>query len=611
MCGIIGLAGKHMPAKAVFTQALDALAHRGPDAEGFFQEHDICLGHRRLSILDLRPEANQPMFSRCGRYVCVFNGEIYNYQDLGRQFGLHLRTHCDTEVLIELYARLGDDFVQHLNGMFAIAIYDRHQQRLTLWRDRLGIKPLFYYFDGHTLAFASELKGIEQMQLPLALRQEAIAAFLHLGYIPAPLSIYRQVYKLPPGCKLQWHGQQLQIEHYWQARQFAQIQTHWTETEAKHTLKQLLSSSVRYRLISDVPVGVLLSGGVDSGLVAAVAAQESKHRLQTFSIGFEEAQFNEAPFAEQVAQALGSEHHTDYVSARRAIDYIPRIIDIYDEPYADESALPTLLVSLLAKRSVTVALGGDGGDELFWGYGVYQWAERTAKKWFRRARPLLPLLGFIPERRLRKLAAMSRWKSEDLKPWHLFSQEQGFFSLQEIDSLLCASPGNYGLPSMAMPPGLSATCRQALFDLHYYLPDDLLTKVDRASMQVALEVRVPLLDYRIAEFALSLPDHLKYRQGQRKYLLRRLLNDYLPSALFERPKKGFAIPLAAWMQGELKDLFWDGLSENIVRKHGVVQAAYVTKLKRGFEKGNHSLYRRLWALWVLHLFLEQKSGTGI
>lgn len=611
MCGIIGLAGKHMPAKAVFTQALDALAHRGPDAEGFFQEHDICLGHRRLSILDLRPEANQPMFSRCGRYVCVFNGEIYNYQDLARQFGLHLRTHCDTEVLIELYARLGDDFVQHLNGMFAIAIYDRHQQRLTLWRDRLGIKPLFYYFDGHTLAFASELKGIEQMQLPLALRQEAIAAFLHLGYIPAPLSIYRQVYKLPPGCKLQWHGQQLQIEHYWQARQFAQIQTHWTETEAKHTLKQLLSSSVRYRLISDVPVGVLLSGGVDSGLVAAVAAQESKHRLQTFSIGFEEAQFNEAPFAEQVAQALGSEHHTDYVSARRAIDYIPRIIGIYDEPYADESALPTLLVSLLAKRSVTVALGGDGGDELFWGYGVYQWAERTAKKWFRRARPLLPLLGFIPERRLRKLAAMSRWKSEDLKPWHLFSQEQGFFSLQEIDSLLCASPGNYGLPSMAMPPGLSATCRQALFDLHYYLPDDLLTKVDRASMQVALEVRVPLLDYRIAEFALSLPDHLKYRQGQRKYLLRRLLNDYLPSALFERPKKGFAIPLAAWMQGELKDLFWDGLSENIVRKHGVVQAAYVTKLKRSFEKGNHSLYRRLWALWVLHLFLEQKSGTGI
>jgi asparagine synthase (glutamine-hydrolysing) len=610
MCGILGLAGKKAEGfnRQLFLQALDTLAHRGPDAHGIFQAEKIHLGHRRLSILDLRPEANQPMFSHCGRYVCVFNGEIYNYRELAQQFGLRLRTHCDTEVLVELYARLGDAFVHHLNGMFAIALYDRQLECLTLWRDRLGIKPLFYYFDGHTLAFASELKAIEKLHLPLRLQSKAIAAFLHVGYIPAPLSIYEEVYKLPPGSRLRWHNGQLHVEPYWRAQDFAHIDPKWTETEAKSKLKELLSSSVRYRLISDVPVGVLLSGGIDSSLVAAVAAQESPQRIQTFSIGFEEENFNEAPYAEQVAEKLNSIHHSDYISARQAIDHIPKIIDIYDEPYADESALPTLLVSRLAKQSVTVALGGDGGDELFWGYGLYQWAERSERAWFQMMRPLFSLLYAAPERRLRKLANMSQWKTKEQKPWHLFSQEQGFFTLQEVDRLLCPPSTDYGLPPLLFSQKSPPAYRQALFDLCYYLPDDLLTKIDRASMQVALEVRVPLLDYRLVEFALSLPPQFKYRHGQRKYLLRKLLADYLPPALFERPKKGFAIPLANWMQRELKSMFWDGLSASVIGRYGIVETREVERLKHAFEKGDLSCYRRLWALWVLHLFMEKKKS---
>ncbi|NJO01271.1 MAG: hypothetical protein HC880_05855 [Bacteroidia bacterium] len=378
------------------------------------------------------------------------------------------------------------------------------------------------------------------------------------------------------------------------------------EPEAKKQLKKLLSSSVSYRLISDVPLGVFLSGGIDSSIIAALATEASPRPINTFSIGFEESDWNEAPYAREVSKALGTEHHEFIVSLDEAKALIPQLVDIYDEPFADSSAIPTYLLSQLAAKHVKVVLGGDGGDELFLGYGMYQWAERLSKRFWQNLRkPISRSLALFKADRYQKASSLFDYNNKQELLSHIFSQEQWLFSRREIEGLLVSplQQRRYQRPLQNRP--LNPMEQQALFDLGFYLPDDLLVKVDRATMRHSLEGRVPLLDHRVVEFAINLAPGLRYKNGITKYLLKQVLYDYLPEKLFDRPKQGFSIPLADWLQGDLKYLLEEFLSKSVIEKHGLVKYEPVEQLKNKFLKGQTYYYNRLWTLVVLHQFLRK------
>jgi asparagine synthase (glutamine-hydrolysing) len=377
------------------------------------------------------------------------------------------------------------------------------------------------------------------------------------------------------------------------------------ETSAKAQLESLLASSVNYQLISDVPLGVFLSGGIDSSLITALAVKQSAGTVNTFSIGFEESRYSEASYAKEVARHLGTSHHELIVTAREARNLIETMMDVYDEPYADSSAIPTMLVSEFARRQVTVVLCGDGADELFFGYGMYQWAQRLATPGLKYIKnPLARVLKQGRLARYQKAAGMLDYEDTDCLPGHIFSQEQGFFSRKELKEIMITPyPKDLCLPALMPGRDLTAMESQSLFDMQYYLPDDLLVKVDRASMQYGLEARVPYLDHRVVEFALNLSPDLKYKNGISKYLLKEILYQYVPRQLFERPKRGFSIPLHEWLRKDLKHLLDDYLNESLVRKAGVVKYEMVKALKRDFLEGNSYVYNRLWVLIVLHRFL--------
>ncbi|WP_026998400.1 asparagine synthase (glutamine-hydrolyzing) [Eisenibacter elegans] len=621
MCGIAGWFQPQNSPPLFTLEGLAAmtarLAHRGPDAEGLFADQYCALGHRRLSILDLSAAGQQPMISACGRYVVVYNGEIYNFRELAHTHQLALQGRSDTEVLLALFAKMGDACVHQLNGMFAWAIYDTHHHRIHLCRDRLGIKPLYYYWDGQRLAFASELKALKtlmgQANIPLQHHTEALSYYLQWGFIPAPYTAYTHIYKLPPA-----HQATLTIEGQWQLAPYWQLPTPRFPLitdlpTATEQLQDLLRSAVNYRLISDVPVGVFLSGGIDSSLVAALAAEVQASPIKTFSISFVEADFDEAPYAEGVAKALGTTHQTFRLSWQEAQTRLAQLPQLYDEPFADSSALPTLLLSQAARAEVSVALGGDGGDELFWGYGRYPLASRLQYlKALGNLRRMtgqgLSLAADLPlpsmqRARLAKAGQLLQLPTQHRQAY-LFSQEQLFFSPQQAAELM--GKPNPSLHWMYEPPAkLSAATRQSLWELQYYLPDDLLTKVDRASMACGLELRVPLLDYRVAEWSMQLSPKLKRFQGQDKYLLKQVLYRYLPSVMFERPKRGFAIPLAKWLQQDWHYLIEQHLSTENIRRVGLVDETLVQQYVQRFESGEYWRYHQLWALIVLHQFLEQ------
>jgi asparagine synthase (glutamine-hydrolysing) len=618
MCGINGFYSR----KGFFKEEqlrpmTDALQHRGPEASGQFWDGICGLGHRRLKILDLSTHANQPMHSQDGRFTIVFNGEVYNYRELAKQLEISLRTSSDTEVILELFAKEHHRFVYSLNGMFAIAIYDKQAQELFLFRDRIGIKPIYYYWDDENFAFASELKSLLTLpQIHKELNQEAVADFLHLGYVPHPKSIYKNIYKMPAGSWLRLSAEGLHQEKYWDLSEKIYDQATQNkltllnqEDEAKKQLKKILQSSVEYRLISDVPLGVFLSGGIDSSLVTALASEASSQPVRTFSIRFEEAKFNEAEYARQVANHLQTQHQEFTVSTQEAKELIPYLGDFYDEPFADSSAIPTYLVSKLAKQSVTVALGGDGGDELFFGYGMYQWAKRLSKgslKTFRK--PLAGALGLMKGNRYQKAKQLFAYPSEPELLSHIFSQEQQFFGRKELRMIL----QNPVLGAAYQTPTLKRTLtpmeKQAFFDLNYYLPDDLLTKVDRASMQHALELRVPLLDHRIIEFAINLHPSLKFKNGESKYLLKQVLYDYAPKTLFDRHKQGFSIPLVDWLRDDLSFLIDEFLNSEIIERYGIVKDKPIQEMIKKFKKGNTFYYHKIWSLIVLHQFLNKQFG---
>ncbi|MES2734549.1 MAG: asparagine synthase (glutamine-hydrolyzing) [Bacteroidota bacterium] len=628
MCGITGFFSTQFAFSSSDLRRMTyELSHRGPDAEGFFEEGPVGLGHRRLSILDLSAGANQPMFSQNDRYVIVYNGEVYNFQEIKDQLPhIAFCTTSDTEVILEAFAQWGNAFALRLNGMFAIAIYDRQTERLSIFRGRMGIKPLYYYWDGRKFAFASELKALTCLsQIPTVINSQAIPLFLQLGYIPVPHSIYQNIYKMPAGCLLTVNEKDgMAIEEYWNVNMAIEKQTINEEELAISKLDELLYASVKDQLISDVPVGIFLSGGIDSSLVATQAVRASTTKVNTFSIGFKTTsrgvnRFSEAEYARVVAQALGTNHHEFLVSIKEAQLLIEELGEVYDEPFADSSAVPTMLVSKLAREKVTVALSGDGGDELFLGYGMYQWAERLHTPFNKLARkPIRLLLGQMPGESYFKAHNMFSGLIDESIYQHIFSQEQGFFNRQEVNALLI----NRNYPKQAallpynefIPPAilrsLTASEKQSLFDLKYYLQDDLLVKVDRASMHYGLEARVPMLDNRLIDFALNLSPKLKYKNGERKYLLKQVLYKHLPPPMFDRPKQGFAIPLNHWLQTDLKYLIEDHLNESVIKQFKVVNYEAVRKLKERYLKGESYLYHRIWVLIVLHQFLLKNKAAN-
>tara|TARA_B100000963_G_scaffold59456_1_gene47472 strand:- start:1633 stop:3480 length:1848 start_codon:yes stop_codon:yes gene_type:complete len=609
MCGIAGFISKDY-GKEELVKMTNSLKHRGPDAFGYFfnAKQGIGLGHRRLSIVDLSKKANQPMKSHCKRYIMVYNGEVYNYREIANETGLsNWKTSSDSEVILEAFCKWGCDFVKKLNGMFAIAIYDLLEEKLLLFRDRMGIKPIYFFKDKNTLIFASEIKAINKLLTKKELNYNSIYAYLHLGYIPSDQSIYRDVCKVKPGSYCIIEKNQLKEKIYWEAASSISDKTFTNLNSAKKRLQSLLRSSVEKRLMGDVPIGTFLSGGIDSSIVTAVA-QEVKHScINTFSIGFNIPKYNESSYAIKVANFLKTNHHEFILDENDALSELENIIEHFDEPYADSSALPTMLVSKMAQKHVKICLSGDGGDELFMGYGAYQWTKRINHPIFGNFRyPISKILALSKDIRKKRAALVFNCPSTNWKS-HIFSQEQSFFSEKEISQLLVTNVEDKLIEELNATPNLkrelSPSEEQSFFDLNNYLIDDLLVKVDRSSMYSSIEARVPLLDHNIIEFALNISESLKIGKGGGKYILKELLYNYIPQSIMDRPKWGFSIPLEKWLKSELKYLIENYLNEDAIVQTKIFNKDFISNLIKKFYSGENYLYNRLWNIIVLQKFL--------
>jgi asparagine synthase (glutamine-hydrolysing) len=610
MCGITGI-WSLTPIQRNDTEAITRkLAHRGPDAQSVFLNSDqsIALGHRRLSVIDLSNVANQPMVSANGRFVIVFNGEIYNYVALRNELskhGIQFKTASDTEVLLAGFEKWGTSVMNRLEGMFAFAILDQIANKIFLARDRIGKKPLYYYSSDQVFVFASEPKAILAYPKCCAqLNQNALFEFLHVGYIPEPLTAWQSLSKLPSGTWAEVSApDKIEVHRYWSLEGSTKIEIQQSEQGVITQFHDLLKEAVSKRLQSDVPLGALLSGGTDSSLICAVANQLLDGRLKTFNVGFDDQKFDERDYAQRVANKLGTEHHSFTLSSKDALNYMEEYLIHFDEPFADTSAIPTLMVSEKTREQVTVALTGDGGDELFLGYGSYQWAERL-NTWGTIGSLLSPVLQKLP---LPISKAGEMFSDLTAKRQHLFSVEQGFFSQAELRKIakLDFTPFTYAEVSYLHKTPAE---RQALFDLNYYLKDDLLVKVDRASMRYGLECRCPLLDHKLVEFAVALPVQFKLRAGTRKYLPKKLLEDYLPGDLIHRPKWGFSVPLEKWLRTDLSYMIDLYLSESVVNRYGLLNEKEVSLLINRFKQGESKLYHRIWALIVLHHWLQRHAA---
>jgi asparagine synthase (glutamine-hydrolysing) len=621
MCGIAG----YISLNNDFTQqqlkdAAAVIHHRGPDADGFYFSPDNKIGfaHRRLSILDLSNAANQPMLSADGRYCIVFNGEVYNFSELKQQLkdkGASLKTTSDTEVIIELFAQQGASCFAKMNGMFAFAIHDKQKNTVTICRDHVGIKPLFYYLDDQSFVFASELKAIKKiLGNKLSVCNEAIPYFLHLGFIPEPLTIYNSTYKFPSAHYAEINLEKKSIDvspkAFWKLEDTITTVVTKDESAAKKELNELLHDAIQKQLISDVPIGTFLSGGIDSSLVTAIASKvNGSNKIKTFSIAIDDGKYNESKFAKQVANHLKTEHHEFAVKEKEVMELVDKLIPAYDEPFADSSSFPTMMVSRLARKHVTVALSGDGGDELFHGYGMYQWAKRLSNPLASITKAPLYAASKLMGNRYQRAGNLYDYTNSENIITHIFSQEQYYFKQNELASLLTNT--GFDFSRMNKLPGttrkLSATEKQSFWDFNHYLKDDLLVKVDRASMQYSLESRVPLLDYRLVEFAYNLSANLKIKDGTMKYLLKEVLYDHVPKEIFNRPKWGFAIPLDKWLSTDLKYLLDKYTSQVMIEKYNVIKYDSVKKIKEQYKNGKTYLYNRLWLIITLHWWLEENN----
>ncbi|MFM7449778.1 MAG: asparagine synthase (glutamine-hydrolyzing), partial [Leptolyngbyaceae cyanobacterium] len=602
----------------------------------------IALAHRRLAIVDLSPAGHQPMISNNGRYVIVFNGEIYNFLSLKQaleQRGHAFRGHSDTEVMLAAFTEWGvAAALPRFNGMFAFALWDRQERTLYLGRDRLGEKPLYYGWMGQTLLFGSELKALKaHPQFEGVIDRDALTLYLKYNYIPAPHTIYQGIYKLPPACLITLTSPTSSAKPvpYWSAQTAATdgMANPFTgsDREAIAKLDGLLRDAVGLRMIADVPLGAFLSGGVDSSTVVALMQAQSRQPIQTFSIGFDQAHYNEADHAKAVAQHLGTDHTELYVTPTEAMAVIPKLPTLYDEPFGDSSQIPTFLVSQLAKKTVTVSLSGDGGDELFAGYNRYLWAiaiwqtvgwlppvgrqlgakaltqlsPQTWDRLFQQFQPWLPnsWQQRLPGDKLHKLAeaiAVSDFRG-------LYNNLVSAWKTPTQVVLNAATVS----PSLLLAqdwPNLPDHTHQIMYlDTITYLPDDILVKLDRASMGVSLESRVPLLDHRLVEFAWSLPLSFKIRQSQSKWLLRQVLYQYVDPRLIDRPKTGFGIPIGDWLRGPLRDWAESLLNEHRLQQEGFFNPQPIRQKWQEHLSGSRNWQYHLWAVLVFQMWLHQEN----
>ncbi|HLP12589.1 MAG TPA: asparagine synthase (glutamine-hydrolyzing) [Flavobacteriales bacterium] len=613
MCGIFGvLSTTSLDAVELqrATKALGLLQHRGPDHCGNYHHNTIFLGHQRLSIIDCSPMANQPFVSACNNYVIVFNGEIYNYNALIQKFGLKTRTKSDTEVILELYIQHGKKVLEEIQGMFAFCIYDKRNNGLFIARDRLGIKPLYFAHMGNYFSFASEINplvcffpGIENEK-----NKTAITNFLHLGFIPAPHTLFKHIHKLQPGTWASVQNNHVETGIWFSVKETTPSTKHKAELGE---LKSILETAVEKQLIADVPVGCFLSGGIDSSLVTAIARKRAGKRLKTFTIGFEEAAKDESIYAQKIAKHLDTEHHSFVLNEKLALEICGQAIDAYGEPFADSSSIPTWLLSQVTSKHVKVALSGDGGDELFLGYGAYHWAKRLDNPFIKPSRKLISILLKQGNAKQKRAAELFNYKEKQHVRSHIFSQEQYLFSEYEVRDMCVHAEHNaiYEINNRVGKKGLNAIEQQQQFDLLYYLPDDLLTKIDRASMQHGLEVRVPLLDEEVFDYIIHIKTSSKLKGGELKYLLKKALGDYIPENLFNRPKQGFSIPLKKWLQQDLNYLINKFLSKQIIEQCGIIKPGETEKLLIRFNKYPDIYYNKVWCLIVLHYWLVKYASS--
>ncbi|NOT74593.1 MAG: asparagine synthase (glutamine-hydrolyzing) [Cyclobacteriaceae bacterium] len=618
MCGIAGIFSNTAIDASSIEGMVSTLRQRGPDAEGTFinPSANVLLGHTRLSIIDLTEQANQPFYSSSGRYVIVYNGEIYNYKQLRdkliQDHGLIFKTNSDTEVIVEAFEIYGAGIAKYLDGMFSFAIYDHQDHQLFLLRDRMGKKPLFYFKSDSFFAFASEIKAL--LKIPLiersgTINRSSISHFLHLGYIPEPDTIFKSINKFP-AANFGWlkADNSFQVNKYWNITGEEIPLLDIDTVNAKASLRKILDQAVKKRLVGDVPIGSFLSGGTDSSLITALASRQSSQKMKTFSIGFKDRKFDEAEYARRVANHLGTDHHEYIMEERRAMEILPAYLNYFDEPFADPSAIPMMMVSEMARKQVKVVLTGDGGDELFQGYGAYQWAHRLELPFFKNFGSVLSRLLFATSNsRLQRISHILEPVEIGSIRSHIFSQEQYFFSQHEIRDKVLKNKNEFD-PFVYSDSALSGTIstaeKQARFDLQYYLKDDLLVKVDRASMYHGLECRSPLLDKMLIEFALALPESMKRTEGVSKWLLKELLADYLPQDLIHRPKWGFSVPMTSWLRGDLRYLIDDYLNKAVLEGTGLFDADEVLSLVRQFDQGKDYLYQRLWVMIVLQRWFK-------
>ena len=614
MCGIAGLAGSALVSsqggEAAVRAMCDRIVHRGPDQDGYFTQPSAALGMRRLSIIDVAG-GRQPIQNEAGDVTVVFNGEIYNHHRLRgelRAAGHRFRTRSDTETLVHLYEECGDAMVDALRGMFAFALWDARRSRLLLARDRIGIKPLYYREANGGVAFASELQCIAGLRdLSAELDHEAIAWYLALGYVPDPRSVYRDVRKLPPGHVLTWDADSgVRISRYWTPA--CEERADLDEIEAIREVQRLIEESVAMHLEADVPLGAFLSGGLDSSTVVATMCRQAPGRVRTFSIGFDEAGYNEAPDAAAIARALGTEH-TELVVRPDADALVDDIVTAFDEPFADSSALPTFLVSKLARQSVAVALSGDGGDELFGGYTRYRRTLASAGVPRVLRAPLRSIAARLPHalpgrNRLLDWTRDMRGRYAATVALPLRASEGGVAARSVADSVPALD--DYLDGSFLQAATRDFPTQMTLVDMLTYLPGDILTKVDRMSMKVSLEARVPLLDHELIEFAVSLPGKFKLRDGSGKWILRRAAQGLVPEMALRKAKRGFEVPLAQWFRGPLRHRL-EALARARSRLEPWVDFRALERILGEHLCGRRDHSAVLWRLVVLDRWLESRA----
>ncbi len=662
MCGIAGfLTGgrSSSPDKLIARTAAmaRALAHRGPDDEGIWTDPaaGVGLGHRRLAILDLTPEGHQPMLSPGGRYVIAFNGEIYNYREIRGEieaaWAARFRGSSDTEVMLAAFEQWGlEKSLERFNGMFAFAVWDRRARRLAIARDRFGEKPLYYGWSRGTFLFGSEMKALgSHPAFEGEIDPRAVALYLRFGYVPAPLTIYRGIRKLEPGGFLTVNGETGAatgpVRFYWSAGEAASRAQaepfRGSFEDAAGELEALLEDAVRMRMIADVPLGAFLSGGIDSSTVVAMMRKSSPRRVQTFTIGFEEDRFNEAEYARGVARHLETDHTELYVTPAEAMEVIPHLPALYDEPFADSSQIPTFLVSRLARSQVTVSLSGDGGDELFGGYVRYHWvrslwaATRWWPEWLRQAvagvmrsvspaswdralewvGPWLPapLRVAQPGDKMHKLAGVVVAGTAE----EMYRRLVSHWTEAEVPRLCRGRPEaapDRAMTAPARPGSSDITHRMMYLDTVTYLPDDILVKLDRAAMGVSLESRVPFLDPRVFEFAWRLPLDMKVGRGSGKRILRAVVERHVPRALLERPKSGFGVPVGEWLRGPLRDWAEELLDPRRLEEEGLLDPLLIRRKWHEHLSGRRNWVAPLWTVLMLEAWLAEqrpKPARGI